>query len=123
MRTFSMDMERIAVGLNRPVLYIHGDGHTWERERLFDSGNVQLACRSIRAARRPPVRVQHTDDGEAPFVFDRRLPANRSSPYAVNASAKSKRTVPARGQAVLICASCSAKRTDPFDLAASAVAR
>ena len=45
---FFDELERIAVGLNRPVLYIHGDGHTWERERLFDTGN------RIRAARLRP---------------------------------------------------------------------
>ncbi|MGB1718735.1 MAG: hypothetical protein ACPHO6_11280, partial [Candidatus Latescibacterota bacterium] len=71
---FFDELERIAVGLNRPVLYIHGDGHTWERERLFDSGNV-LRVQVDQGGKAPPVRVHITDDGEAPFVFDRRLPA------------------------------------------------
>ena len=56
------------------MLYIHGDGHTWERERLFDTGNV-LRVQVDQGGKAPPVRVHITDDGEAPFVFDRRLPA------------------------------------------------
>jgi len=71
---FFDELERIAVGLNRPVLYIHGDGHTWERERLFDTGNV-LRVQVDQGGKAPPVRVHITDDSEAPFVFDRRLPA------------------------------------------------
>ena len=70
---FFGEVERIAIDLDRPVLYIHGDGHRWERERLFDTDNV-LRVQVDQGGKAPPVRVGITDDSETPFVFDRRLP-------------------------------------------------
>ena len=66
-------MERIVIDLERPVLYIHGDGHRWEHERLFDTGYV-LRVQVDQGGIAPPVRVGITNDSETPFVFDRRLP-------------------------------------------------
>ena len=70
---FFSEVERIATDLDRPVLYIHGDGHTWQHAPLFEQADV-LRVQVDQGGKAPPVRVGITDDDAEPFVFDRRLP-------------------------------------------------
>ena len=58
--------------LAKPVLLMHGDGHTWIRDRPFEAKNV-LRVQVDQGRLGPPVRVTITDDVEEPFRFDRRL--------------------------------------------------
>ena len=56
----------------KPVLYLHADGHVWEVHRKWRAPNL-LRVQTDMIAKAPPVLVTVTDDGKEPFVFDRRL--------------------------------------------------
>ncbi len=56
----------------KPVLYLHGDGHVWERRRPFQADNV-LAVQVDRGGVAAPVMITVTAHAEQPFEFDRRL--------------------------------------------------
>ena len=58
--------------LGKPVLLMHGDGHTWIHDRPFDAKNI-LRVQVDQGRLGPPVRVTVTDDPDEPFRFDRRL--------------------------------------------------
>ncbi len=60
-----------ARSFKRPVLYLHGDGHNWLRDRPFDAQNV-LRVQVDQGGIAPPVEVIVTDDPKRPFRFDRR---------------------------------------------------
>ncbi len=60
-----------ALRFEKPILYLHGDGHRWIHDRPFAAKNllrVQVDAGGIA----PPVMVTITDDPVDPFVFDRR---------------------------------------------------
>lgn len=58
---------------NKPVLYLHGDGHRWIHDRPFAAQNV-LRVQIDQGGIAPPVKVTITDHLTDPFLFDRRIP-------------------------------------------------
>lgn len=56
----------------KPVLYLHGDGHTWIQDRPFLAKNI-MRIQVDQGGKAPPLKVSLTDDPAAPFRFDRRL--------------------------------------------------
>lgn len=64
-----------------PVLYLHGDGHKWIKDKPFGTDlitRVQVDQGGIA----PPLRVTVQTDPKSPFVFDRRLPPVRKEDSA-----------------------------------------
>ncbi len=61
----------LATELNKPFLYLHGDGHRWVRDTPFRAKNIQRV-EVDQGGIAPPLKVTVTDDPEQPFVFDRR---------------------------------------------------
>lgn len=56
----------------KPILYLHGDGHKWIHDRPFEAKNI-LRVEVDQGGIAPPLKVTVTDDPAEPFVFDRRL--------------------------------------------------
>lgn len=56
----------------KPVLYLHADGHVWEVHKKWRAPNL-LRVQTDMIGKAPPVLVTVTDDAKEPFVFDRRL--------------------------------------------------
>ena len=57
---------------NKPVLYLHADGHVWEVEKGWRSKKLwRVQTDQVRL--NPPVLVTVTEDPANPFSFDRRL--------------------------------------------------
>jgi len=56
----------------KPVLYLHADGHVWEVHKKWRAPNL-LRVQTDMISKAPPVLVTVTDDANEPFVFDRRL--------------------------------------------------
>lgn len=59
-----------------PVLYLHGDGHKWIKDKPFGTDlitRVQVDQGGIA----PPLKVTVQADPKSPFVFDRRLPSGQ----------------------------------------------
>ncbi len=63
----------LAKSFEKPILYLHGDGHTWVHDHPFEAKNI-LRVQVDQGAKGPPVQVRVTNDPEEPFKFDRRLP-------------------------------------------------
>ena len=55
----------------KPILFLHGDGHRWIHDRPFAAQNI-LRVQVDQGAIAPPVTVRVTSDPQNPFVFDRR---------------------------------------------------
>lgn len=64
-------MTGIAKTWAKPILYIHGDGHTWKKDRPFKADNI-LRVQVDAGGKAPPVRVTVTEDPANPFTFDRK---------------------------------------------------
>jgi hypothetical protein len=64
---FSEDAKKF----NKPILYLHGDGHRWIYDRPFAAKNV-LRVQVDQGGIAPPMQVIVTDDKTNPFQFDRR---------------------------------------------------
>ncbi|WP_417387025.1 hypothetical protein [Gimesia sp.] len=60
-----------AITFNKPILYIHGDGHTWIYDRPFTAKNL-LRVQVDQGGIAPPLKVTVTDNSTEPFQFDRR---------------------------------------------------
>jgi hypothetical protein len=56
---------------NKPILYLHGDGHRWIYDRPFAAKNI-LRVQVDQGGIAPPLQVIVTDDKTTPFKFDRR---------------------------------------------------
>lgn len=69
-RTFFFMLNGVAESLKKPILYIHGDGHNWEKDYPFPAKNI-LRVQVNQGTRANPVTVQVTDDPDEPFVFVR----------------------------------------------------
>jgi hypothetical protein len=59
-----------AAEFTKPILYLHGDGHIWIKDRPFEAKNI-LRVQVDRGGIASPVQVRVTE-GEEPFLFDRR---------------------------------------------------
>lgn len=58
---------------NKPVLYLHGDGHRWIYDHPFAAQNI-LRVQVDQGSIAPPLKVMITNDPNEPFQFDRRKP-------------------------------------------------
>ena len=56
---------------DKPILYLHGDGHRWIYDRPFPSQNI-LRIQVDQGGIAPPLKVTVTDHPTEPFQFDRR---------------------------------------------------
>jgi len=61
----------VAQEFNKPVLYLHGDGHNWVYDRPFAAKNI-LRVQVDQGGKAPPLKVTVTNDASEPFQFDRR---------------------------------------------------
>jgi len=64
----------------KPVLYLHGDGHTWQKEKEWRAPNL-WRVQIDQIGKGPPVRVTVTDKKRRPFRFDRQLNERDSEMY------------------------------------------
>ncbi|NQV28543.1 MAG: hypothetical protein HQ518_29675 [Rhodopirellula sp.] len=62
---------QVAEDFEKPVLYLHGDGHKWIYDRPFKATNI-LRVQVDQGGIAPPLKVSVTDDPTKPFRFDRR---------------------------------------------------
>ena len=60
-----------ADAFDKPILYLHGDGHRWIYDRPFAAKNI-LRVQVDQGGIAPPLKVTVTDDPNEPFQFDRR---------------------------------------------------
>lgn len=58
---------------DKPVLYLHGDGHRWIHDRPFSAKNI-LRVQVDQGGIAPPIKVTVNDSATEPFVIDRRKP-------------------------------------------------
>jgi hypothetical protein len=61
----------IATRYEKPVLYIHGDGHRWIKDRPFEQKNI-LRVQVDQGGIASPVKVVVGTDMAEPFTFERR---------------------------------------------------
>ncbi|WP_339730529.1 hypothetical protein [uncultured Gimesia sp.] len=61
----------VATAFQKPILYIHGDGHVWIYDRPFAAKNI-LRVEVDQGGIAPPLKVTVTGDKTNPFQFDRR---------------------------------------------------
>lgn len=64
-------LSETAKAFQKPILYIHGDGHAWLYDRPFAAKNL-LRVEVDQGGIAPPLKVMITDDATDPFRFDRR---------------------------------------------------
>ena len=62
-----------ATKFEKPILFIHGDGHKWIQDRPYKAQNV-VRVQVDQGGIAPPLTVTFTDDPKEAFVFDRRKP-------------------------------------------------
>ena len=60
-----------ARAFGKPVLYLHGDGHSWIHDRPFAAKNI-LRIQVDQGGKAPPLKVTVTDSNTQPFRFNRR---------------------------------------------------
>jgi hypothetical protein len=61
----------VAEEFERPILYVHGDGHRWVHDQRFRTKNLQRV-QIDRGGKSPPVLISVTGQPRSPFQFDRR---------------------------------------------------
>ncbi len=64
-------LNTLATELDKPFLYLHGDGHRWVHDRPFKAKNI-LRVEVDQGGIAPPVKVTVIHNPTEPFVFDRR---------------------------------------------------
>ncbi len=64
----------------KPSLYLHGDGHTWEKEKGWRAPNL-WRVQIDQIGKGPPVRVTVTEKTKRPFRFDRQLDERNNELY------------------------------------------
>ncbi|MBI1310861.1 hypothetical protein GC176_06095 [bacterium] len=68
---FFEPLNDVARSFQKPILYLHGDGHKWILDRPFAARNI-LRVQVDQGGIAPPVKVTVRNSGNQPFVFDRR---------------------------------------------------
>ena len=63
----------IVRAFEKPVLYLHGDGHNYQVESPWRAPNL-VRAQVDSVVKNPPLLVTVSTDPAAPFAFDRRLP-------------------------------------------------
>ena len=69
---FFNELNSLALEFEKPILYLHGDGHVWVKNRPFEAKNI-LRVQVDQGRLGPPVRISVSEDPNEPFQFDRRL--------------------------------------------------
>ncbi len=69
-RIFFTMLNSLAHSFRNPILYIHGDGHNWEKDYPFTAKNI-LRVQVKNGGSANPVIVTVTNDPDEPFVFVR----------------------------------------------------
>ncbi len=64
-------LSTLATEWGKPILYLHGDGHRWLKDRPFAAKNI-LRVQVDQGGIAPPLKVTVTNDADEPFHFDRR---------------------------------------------------
>jgi len=59
--------------LNRPILYIHGDGHTWRKDSPFADAPKVIRVQLTQAGKENPLLVTVKPDLPQPFILKREL--------------------------------------------------
>ncbi|MFT5466151.1 MAG: cyanophycinase [Verrucomicrobiales bacterium] len=67
---FFTPFSEAAGAFEKPVLYLHGDGHVWLHDHPFESQNI-LRVQVDQGRLGPPVMVSVSEDAVSPFQFDR----------------------------------------------------
>ena len=62
---------KLADKFDKPVLYLHGDGHSWEHKKGWKKKNL-IRVQVDQGIKGPPVLVTVKSGGKQPFDFDRR---------------------------------------------------
>ena len=70
-RDFFVLLQRFAQSFEKPILYLHGDGHVWQKDYPFMSKNI-WRVQIEQGSDANPVTVIVTDDPDEPFVFVRK---------------------------------------------------
>ena len=65
-----------ATAFQKPILYLHGDGHRWIHDRPFAAKNI-LRVQVDQGGIAPPLKVTVTNHPATPFQFDRRKTAKK----------------------------------------------
>jgi hypothetical protein len=71
---FMTALNAAATAFEKPVLFVHGDGHKWIMDRPFEAQNI-LRVQVDMGGIAPPLQVTIDPAKMPPFVLDRRLPA------------------------------------------------
>ncbi len=87
---FFKPLNKIASKFEKPVLYLHGDGHRWIHDRPFKAQNI-LRVQVDQGSSAPPLFVTITNDPETPFVFNRRMSEDKAAAALTKIGAKLKR--------------------------------
>ncbi len=85
-RDFIDALRRFAVRFDRPMLYLHGDGHAWKFDQPLDVSNL-WRIQVDRAGLTPPVQIRVHSDAKAPFQVNRRLHPPRGAASAAGSGA------------------------------------
>lgn len=70
---FQNAFAKSALAFEKPILYLHADGHNWINEPGKYADNVTRVQLDVVDGSFPPVQVRVTGNTDQPFVFDRRL--------------------------------------------------
>lgn len=70
----------VIAAFGKPVLYLHGDGHVWQKEKGWRAPNL-WRVQVDQIGKGPPVRVTVTEKPKKPFRFDRQLKERDSELY------------------------------------------
>lgn len=87
---FFKPLNKIASKFEKPVLYLHGDGHHWIHDRPFKAKNI-LRVQVDQGSVAPPLFVTVTNNPAQPFVFDRRMSEDKAAAALTKIGAKLKR--------------------------------
>ena len=68
---FFVPFSEDAKQFEKPILYLHGDGHRWIHDHPFAAPNI-LRVQVDQGGIAPPLKVTVTDHRSTPFQFDRR---------------------------------------------------
>lgn len=68
-----------AIAFEKPILFVHGDGHKWIHDTPYKAKNI-VRVQVDQGGIAPPLTVSFTDDLHTPFVFDRRKPSSPKAP-------------------------------------------
>ncbi|MGY8639741.1 MAG: metallophosphoesterase [Verrucomicrobiales bacterium] len=70
---FQTQLAKIAVPFEKPILYLHADGHKWTVDPGEWSENITRVQLDVVNAKFPPIQVRVTGNSAEPFIYDRRL--------------------------------------------------